>query len=84
MLMPMYDRNKLAFVLLQFPPWFDIKKHPLQFAAELLKPFKVAVNSAIRLGFKIIIKKRCPNFHSGNVIHSICDEPQAGIGSVPC
>ena len=67
MLMPMYDRNKLTFVLLQFPPWFDINSKNIRyvkFAAELLKPLKLQWNSAIRRGFKIIIKKIRSNLHS--------------------
>ena len=55
-----------------------------EFAAELLKPFKVAVEFRNQTWFQDNYKEDTLEFlHSGNVIHSICDEPQAGIGSVP-
>lgn len=87
MLMPMYHRNKLAFVLLQFPPWFDCTSKNIRyvkFAVELLKPFKVAVEFRNQTWFIDEYKEDTLEFlHDSEVIHTICDEPQAGIGSVP-
>ena len=87
MLKPMFHRNKLAFVLLQFPPWFDCSSKNIRyvkFASDLLKPFKVAVEFRNQTWFSDEYKEDTLEFlHDSEVIHSICDEPQAGIGSVP-
>lgn len=87
MLVPMKSRGKLAFVLLQFPPWFDCSQKNIRYvkyAIEQLKPYKIAVEFRNQTWFSSQYKEDTLNFlHDNNVIHSICDEPQAGIGSIP-
>lgn len=87
MLKPMQERNKLAFVLLQFPPWFDCTSKNIRyvkFATELLKPYKIAVEFRNQTWFQDEYKEETLSFlHDSELIHSICDEPNAGIGSIP-
>lgn len=87
MLVPMESRGKLAFVLLQFPPWFDCNQKNIRYvkyAVEQLKPYKIAVEFRNQTWFSSQYKEDTLNFlHDNNVIHSICDEPQAGVGSIP-
>lgn len=87
MLKPMQASNKLAFVLLQFPPWFDCTMKNvkyLQYAIQQLAPYKVAVEFRNQTWFATENKESTLDFlHRQTVIHSICDEPQAGIGSIP-
>lgn len=87
MLRPMAEKNKLAFVLLQFPPWFDCTSKNIRyvkFATELLKPYKIAVEFRNQTWFSDEYKEETLSFlHDSELIHSICDEPNAGIGSIP-
>lgn len=87
MLVPMVEANKLAFVLLQFPPWFDCTSKNItyvKFATSLLKPLKIAVEFRNQTWFQQSYKEETLSFlHDEGLIHSICDEPQNGIGSIP-
>lgn len=87
MLYPMAEQHKLGFVLLQFPPWFDCTGENIRyvkFAKTMLEPFKVAVEFRNRTWFTSEFKEETLGFlHDNGIIHTICDEPQAGIGSVP-
>jgi uncharacterized protein YecE (DUF72 family) len=87
MLKPMAAQAKLAFVLLQFPPWFDCNLKNIRyvkFALEQLKAYKIAVEFRNQTWFSDQYREDTLNFLNENhVIHSICDEPQAGIGSIP-
>ncbi|MFD2830164.1 DUF72 domain-containing protein [Corticicoccus populi] len=87
MLKPMHQRGKLAFVLLQFPPWFECNPKNIRyvkFAVDLIKPYKIAVEFRNQTWFSSSYTEGTLNFlHDNNVIHSICDEPQAGQGCIP-
>ena len=87
MLKPMQSYNKLAFVLLQFPPWFDCTTKNVkyvQYAIQQLAPYKVSVEFRNQTWFNEENKEYTLDFlYRQSVIHSICDEPQAGIGSIP-
>lgn len=87
MLRPMEDAGKLGFVLLQFPPWFDCNNKNIRYikyAKAQLHPYKVAVEFRNQTWFQDNYKEETLSFlHNNNMIHSICDEPQAGIGSIP-
>lgn len=87
MLHPMAEQNKLGFVLLQFPPWFDCTSENIRyvkFAKSMLEPYKVSVEFRNQTWFNNEYKEETLSFlYNNDVIHSICDEPQAGIGSIP-
>lgn len=86
-LMPLQKAGKIAMILVQFPPWFDCTKENVQ-------QIKMICNKLS--GFDIAIEFRHQSWYSSsfihktiaflkelNVIHSVCDEPQAGSGSIP-
>lgn len=87
MLRPMEKAGKLGFVLLQFPPWFDCTHKNIRYvkyAKEQLEPYKVAVEFRNQTWFETRYREETLSFLDTNgMIHSICDEPQAGIGSIP-
>ncbi|WP_413378628.1 DUF72 domain-containing protein [Alkalihalobacillus sp. 1P02AB] len=86
-LMPMVEANKLAMVLCQFPPWFDCKKdHVLwvRYIKEQLNGLPVALEFRHQSWFSGRYRERTLQFmREEGWIHSICDEPQAGAGSIP-
>ncbi|HIW12594.1 MAG TPA: DUF72 domain-containing protein [Candidatus Salinicoccus stercoripullorum] len=87
MLLPMEKAGKLAFVVLQFPPWFDCTHKNIRYvkyAIMQLAPYKVAVEFRNQTWFSESYREETLAFlHANGAIHSICDEPQAGVGSVP-
>ncbi|WP_017547959.1 DUF72 domain-containing protein [Salinicoccus carnicancri] len=87
MLLPMEKAGKLAFVLLQFPPWFDCTNKNIRYvkyAITQLVPYKVAVEFRNQTWFSENYREETLAFlHANGAIHSICDEPQAGVGSIP-
>jgi uncharacterized protein YecE (DUF72 family) len=74
-------------VLLQYPPWFDCKKEnvdKLRSARELLKDVPVALEFRHQSWFTEEMREKTLRFmREEGWIHSVCDEPQAGEGSVP-
>ena len=82
MLRPMEKAGKLGFVLLQFPPWFDCTNKNIRYvkyAKEQLEPYKVAVEFRNQTWFEARYREETLSFLDANgMIHSICDEPQAG------
>lgn len=87
MLHPMAQQNKLGFVLLQFPPWFDCTGENIRYvkyAKTMLEPYKVSVEFRNQTWFNDEFKEETLGFlYDNDIIHSICDEPQAGMGSIP-
>ena len=84
---PLQDAGKLAMILVQFPPWFDCTKEHV----DEIRNIRGKLN-----GFDIAIEFRHQSWYSTkymdqtlaflrelNAIHSVCDEPQAGQGSIP-
>ena len=78
---------KLSMVLCQFPPWFDCRKENVQwvrYVKEKLHGYPVALEFRNQSWFSKSMKERTLSFmEQEGWIHSICDEPQAGNGSIP-
>ena len=86
-LQPLVKSGKLAMVLFQFPPWFDCrKKHVdvLRYCREQMREIPVALEFRHRSWFSPRFYEKTLSFmEKENWIHSICDEPQIGDGSIP-
>ncbi|WP_227937381.1 DUF72 domain-containing protein [Alkalihalobacillus deserti] len=84
---PFLQARKLAMVLCQFPPWFDCKKEHVQwirYVKEQLKEIPVALEFRHRSWFDGEMYRKTLQFmKEEGWIHSICDEPQAGMRSIP-
>ncbi len=84
---PLVQADKLAMVLFQYPPWFDCTREHvavLRRAKELMEGVPVALEFRNRSWFEDGMEERTLAFmEREGWIHSICDEPQAGRGSVP-
>jgi uncharacterized protein YecE (DUF72 family) len=81
------EQRKLAMVLFQFPPWFDCTKENVQylrFCKKVMKDLPCALEFRHQSWFEGAMREKTITFMSDEGwIHSICDEPQAGSGSVP-
>ncbi|MGO4888907.1 DUF72 domain-containing protein [Anaerobacillus sp. MEB173] len=84
---PLVTAGKLKMVLCQFPPWFECNRANvdyLRYCKEKLENLPVALEFRHQSWF-------APHYYDKTLvfmekegwIHSICDEPQAGKGSVP-
>ncbi|WP_462411103.1 DUF72 domain-containing protein [Neobacillus sp. Marseille-QA0830] len=84
---PYIINKKLAMVLFQFPPWFDCKRENvdyLRWCKQEMEKIPCALEFRHQSWF-------APEYRQGTLdfmktekwIHSICDEPQAGEGSIP-
>ncbi|WP_034763724.1 DUF72 domain-containing protein [Rossellomorea vietnamensis] len=86
-LAPYTVAGKLAMVLLQFPPWYDCKKENvdyIRYCREQLKDFPLSLEFRHQSWFRPEYRDKTLTFmKKEGWIHSICDEPQAGEGSVP-
>jgi uncharacterized protein YecE (DUF72 family) len=86
-LVPYVDAGKLAMVLLQFPPWYDCKKENvdyIRYCREQLKEWPLSLEFRHQSWFRPQFRDKTLTFmKKEGWIHSICDEPQAGEGSVP-
>ncbi|MBN8193592.1 DUF72 domain-containing protein [Bacillus sp. NTK074B] len=86
-LAPYVNADKLAMVLLQFPPWYDCKKEHvayIRYCREQLKDFPLALEFRHQSWFRPEYREKTLSFmKKEGWIHSICDEPQAGEGSIP-
>src|SRR5699024_5708200 len=84
MLEPMVKRGKLAYILMQFPPWYDCNEKNINYirlVKQMLHPLKVAVEFRHESWYKGENKERTLQFlHDQNLIHTIVDEPQVGEG----
>ncbi|PLR67101.1 DUF72 domain-containing protein [Bacillus sp. UMB0893] len=84
---PYQAANKLAMVLFQFPPWFDCKKENvsyLRWCRERMGTIPVALEFRHQSWFEPNTYEKTLSFmEEEKWIHSICDEPQAGTGSIP-
>ncbi|MDQ0215154.1 uncharacterized protein YecE (DUF72 family) [Oikeobacillus pervagus] len=84
---PYVNENKLAMVLFQFPPWFDCqKKHVnyLRYCKESMRGFPLAIEFRHQSWYSEDFKEKTLEFiKKEGWIHTICDEPQVGNGSVP-
>ncbi|WP_341282630.1 DUF72 domain-containing protein [Paenibacillus sp. FSL H8-0537] len=84
---PVMEAGRLTAVLFQYPPWFDCTQDNVR----LLRETKLRMGS-IRCALEFRHQSWfMPEFRARTLafmeregwIHSVCDEPQAGIGSVP-
>ncbi|MBU8906606.1 DUF72 domain-containing protein [Desertibacillus haloalkaliphilus] len=84
---PLIRTGKLAMVLCQFPPWFDCKKEHVQllrYCKAQLEGLPAALEFRHQSWFSTNFREKTLAFmEQEGWIHSICDEPQAGSGSVP-
>ncbi|WP_062047466.1 DUF72 domain-containing protein [Bacillus sp. JCM 19034] len=84
---PLRKTGKLAMVLCQFPPWFDCRKEHVQYLRYMkqeLRDLPAALEFRNQTWFTQEMKEKTLAFmRQEKWIHSICDEPQAGIGSIP-
>jgi len=79
--------GKLGMVLAQFPPWFDCQSKNVQYLLYIrqqLKDFEVAIEFRNQTWYTDNVVQQTMDFlQEHQLIHTICDEPQAGVGSVP-
>ena len=79
--------NKLAMVLVQFPPWFDCSNKNVQYIRYMkqqLEQYPIAIEFRNQTWYAPSMKEKTLQFLKDNgLIHTVCDEPQAGSGSVP-
>ncbi|TYR78677.1 DUF72 domain-containing protein [Priestia megaterium] len=84
---PYVKSNKLAMILFQMPPWFDCTKENvnyLRYSREKFGELPVALEFRNQSWFTPQwLDKTLAFMEEEKWIHSICDEPQAGEGSVP-
>lgn len=84
---PLQEAGKLAMILVQFPPWFDCTKDnvdEIKFVCKRLQGFDIAIEFRHQSWYSATFKQQTLDFlRKLKVIHSVCDEPQAGDGSIP-
>lgn len=80
-------KEKLAMVLFQFPPWFDCKRENvdyLRWCKQEMGEIPCALEFRHQSWFKQEFRQKTLAFMKNeNWIHTICDEPQSGLGSIP-
>jgi uncharacterized protein YecE (DUF72 family) len=81
------EQEKLAMLLFQFPPWFECNKENVQYlryCKNKMNGFPCALEFRHQSWFARSMREKTISFmKSEGWIHSICDEPQAGSGSIP-
>ncbi|MBM7363952.1 DUF72 domain-containing protein [Priestia taiwanensis] len=84
---PVREAGKLKALLFQFPPWFDCKAenvHYLRYIKAKLGNIPAAIEFRNQTWFRDNYRERTLSFmEEEEWIHTICDEPQAGAGSIP-
>lgn len=79
--------GKLAMLLVQFPPWFDCQGKNVQYiryVKKQLASFPIAIEFRNQSWYSEKMKEKTLQFlKESELIHTVCDEPQAGSGSVP-
>ncbi len=79
--------GKLAMVLVQFPPWFDCSAKHVQYilyVKQQLGNLPIAIEFRNQTWYASGMQGRTMDFlRNHHFIHTVCDEPQAGSGSVP-
>lgn len=86
-LTPLREAGKLTAALFQYPPWFDCNKENVRLLRETKKRmegFPCALEFRHQSWFAPEMKEKTIAFmRDEGWIHSVCDEPQAGSGSIP-
>lgn len=84
---PMKESGKLFALLFQFPPWFDVKKEnirKLRRIKEWYPDLPLSLEFRHQSWFSPAYRADTLRFmKEEGWIHTICDEPQSGEGSVP-
>jgi uncharacterized protein YecE (DUF72 family) len=84
---PFVQSDKLAMVLLQFPPWFECERKNvdyLRFCKKHLESLPIAIEFRNQSWYSSEMQEKTLEFlKEEGWIHTVCDEPQAGKGSVP-
>jgi uncharacterized protein YecE (DUF72 family) len=84
---PVIEAGKLEMVLFQYPPWFDCKKENVQmlrFTKEMMGDIPAALEFRNQSWFTDDMTEKTLQFiDEADWIHTVCDEPQAGRGSIP-
>lgn len=84
---PVRAAGKLAAALFQYPPWFDCTKDNVRMLREVkrrMAGFPCALEFRHQSWFAPELREKTLAFmREEGWIHSVCDEPQAGPGSIP-
>lgn len=84
---PVMSAGKLIAALFQYPPWFDCTKDNVRLLRETKKRmegFPCALEFRHQSWFAPEFREKTLAFmRDEDWIHSVCDEPQAGDGSIP-
>jgi uncharacterized protein YecE (DUF72 family) len=84
---PYLEANKHGMTLFQFPPWFDLRSENVEYlrwCREQMGDIDCALEFRHRSWFEGGMREKTLDFMKKEKwIHSICDEPQAGEGSIP-
>lgn len=79
--------NKLGLLLFQFPPWFDCTQknvNYLRYIRQQLPHEKIAIEFRNQTWYSGNMQQKTLQFlRDLNFVHTVCDEPQVGAGSVP-
>ncbi|OIK10241.1 hypothetical protein BIV60_21680 [Bacillus sp. MUM 116] len=86
-LKPYIIKNKLAMVLFQFPPWFHCVRENVEYlrwCKHEMGEIPCALEFRNQTWFAARFRSNTLDFMKNEKwIHSICDEPQSGEGSIP-
>ncbi|MFL6563015.1 MAG: DUF72 domain-containing protein [Bacillus sp. (in: firmicutes)] len=84
---PYIETNKLAMTLFQFPPWFTCTRENVEYlrwCKHEMGDLPCALEFRHQSWFAHQYRHKTIEFMSAEKwIHSICDEPQSGEGSIP-
>lgn len=84
---PMESSGKLRAYLFQYPPWFECTREnvaALRRAKALMGDAPVALEFRHQSWFAPELRAKTLEFmEREGWMHSVCDEPQAGLGSIP-
>lgn len=84
---PYIEAKKLAMILFQFPPWFACKRENVEYlrwCKNVMGNLPCALEFRHQSWFTPRYRQHTIDFMKKEKwIHSICDEPQSGEGSIP-
>ncbi|WP_336773619.1 DUF72 domain-containing protein [Paenibacillus sp. MMO-58] len=86
-IMPVMEAGRLRAALFQYPPWFDCTRDNVRILRETkrrMEGIPVALEFRHQSWFTEEYRERTLDFmRQEGWVHSVCDEPQAGLGSIP-
>lgn len=87
MLAPLQESQKLAMVLVQFPPWFDCSSQNVKYilyVKQQLQDYPMCVEFRHQSWFNDQFKEETLSFLTEHqIIHAVVDEPQVKDASIP-